>query len=66
MVIQPVPDNVLAQVAKSSRVEATATTAAFDYTRYDSLEAEIELRKGEPLPFSSKRSMLSTGKAAQV
>ena len=64
--------NETLQVTKakaSSSAAATATTTgalAFDYTRHDSLEAEIELRKSEPLPFSSKRSMFSTGKVAQV
>ena len=54
--------------AKASSSSAATTTGAlaFDYTRHDSLEAEIELRKSEPLPFSSKRSMFSTGKVAQV
>jgi hypothetical protein len=70
-VIQPVPDSVLAQVTKTKAATSTTTAAttgalAFDYTRHDSLEAEIELRKSEPLPFSSKRSMFSTGKVAQV
>ena len=59
------------QVTKTKgTASSTATTStgalAFDYTRHDSLEAEIELRKSEPLPFSSKRSMFSTGKVAQV
>ena len=71
VVVQPVPDSVLVQVsnktkANSSTVTATTGALAFDYTRHDSLEAEIELRKSEPLPFSSKRSMFSTGKVAQV
>lgn len=52
--------------ATSSSTAATTGALAFDYTRHDSLEAEIELRKSEPLPFSSKRSMFSTGKVAQV
>ena len=62
LVVQPIPDSVLVQVAKTK----VTTAAAFDYTRQDSFEAEIELRKSEPLPFSSKRSMFSTGKVAQV
>ena len=72
VVVQPVPESVLAQVGRKGKLAAssgavtTAGTAVFDYTRHDSLEAEIELRKSEPLPFSSKRSMFSTGKAAQV
>ena len=71
VVVQPVPDSVLVQVsnktkANSGTVTATTGALAFDYTRHDSLEAEIELRKSEPLPFSSKRSMFSTGKVAQV
>ena len=72
VVVQPVPDSVLVQVTKTKATSATAASAAttgalaFDYTRHESLEAEIELRKSEPLPFSSKRSMFSTGKVAQV
>ena len=67
--VQPVPDSVLVQVPKTKATSTATTTTgalAFDYTRHDSLEAEIELRKSEPLPFSSKRSMFSTGKVAQV
>ena len=68
VVVQPVPDSVLAQVSGKSRTTTAASgaTTGFDYTRHDTLEAEIELRKSEPLPFSSKRSMFSTGKVAQV
>ena len=68
IVVQPVPDSVLVQVTKTKATSTATTTGAlaFDYTRHDSLEAEIELRKSEPLPFSSKRSMFSTGKVAQV
>ena len=70
IVVQPVPDSALAQVgAKAYRTTSAsggARAAAFDYTRQDTIEAEIELRKSEPLPFSSKRSMFSTGKVAQV
>lgn len=65
IVVQPVPDSVLVQVTKTTKATTTGALA-FDYTRHDSLEAEIELRKSEPLPFSSKRSMFSTGKVAQV
>ena len=65
IVVQPVPDSVLVQVTKT-KAATTTGALAFDYTRHDSLEAEIELRKSEPLPFSSKRSMFSTGKVAQV
>ena len=65
VVVQPVPDSVLVQ--QVAKTKATTTGAlAFDYTRHDSLEAEIELRKSEPLPFSNKRSMFSTGNVAQV
>lgn len=62
VVIQPVPDSVLVQATSKNK----GISSTFDYTRHDSLEAEIELRRSEPLPFSSKRSMLSTGKVAQV
>ena len=62
VVIQPVPDSVLVQATSKNK----GISSTFDYTRHDSLEAEIELRRREPLPFSSKRSMLSTGKVAQV
>ena len=62
MVIQPVPDSVLVQTTSKNK----ATSSTFDYTGHDSLEAEIEFKMSEPLPFSSKRSMLSTGKDAQV
>ena len=55
VVVQPPSDSVLEQGSKTG----AARTLVFDS---DSFESDADFPKGEPLPFSGKRSMFSTGR----